>query len=124
MNNLSVILAVLVLLFFVSTSSGLASVSSIQENLREIQLKLIKEKIKLIQENILDLGKKRPEELAAPLPPAPASVPTREELAASLKTQVAALEGVIASLRPRALEENVARIEKRIAAINGEFRRS
>lgn len=121
-KNLTVILAVLVLAFFVSTSSGLASVSSIQEKLREVQLKLIKERIKLIQENILDLGKKRTEELVIPLPPPPVPVPTREELEASINAQVLALENVIASLKPRALDENVARIEKRIAAINGEFR--
>lgn len=121
-KNLTIILAVLVLAFFVSTSSGLASVSSIQEKLREVQLKLIKERIKLIQESILDLGKKRTDELRAPLPPAPAPVPTREELEASINAQVLALERVIASLRPRALDENVARIEKRIAAINEEFK--
>ena len=122
MSRLPFILAVLILVFFVSTSSGLASVSSIQEKLREIQLKLIKEKIKLIQESIFDVNKKRIEELALPPVSSPEPALTREGLEMSLKTQIEALESVVASLKPRALVENVARVEKRIGEIGAEVR--
>ena len=51
-----IIFALLMLLFFVSTSAGFADVSSIQEQLRGIQFKLIREKIKLLQEGIIEAG--------------------------------------------------------------------
>ena len=47
-NRAPILFALLLLLFFVSTSAGFASVSSIQEQLRAIQLKLIAEKVKLL----------------------------------------------------------------------------
>lgn len=117
-NRLGLILAFLLLLFFVSTSSGLANLSAVQEQLRAAQLKLIKEKIKLLQEQVLKVG--QPKE--KPVKPAEEPVQNREELARRLETQIKALEQVVASLKPKAVEEETARIEKRIAEINIEIK--
>jgi len=122
MKRYHLVFSLLLLFFLVSTSNGFASVSAVQEKLREIQLKLISEKIKLIQGNIVDLGKKRSEQIPAPIPVKAAPVLTREELAASLKEQIVALEQVVVSLRPKVIEEGVTRIEKRIAEINEELK--
>lgn len=114
-----IIFALLLLLFFVSTSAGFANVSGIQEQLRSIQLKLIREKLKLLQESILQAGRQQIQEReAAKLPVALTKrEPNGEELAQTLEAQVKTLQGVIATLRPRAIEEETARIEKRINEI-------
>ena len=117
-----IIFALLALLFFVSTSAGFANVSGIQEQLRSIQLKLIREKLKLLQESIIKVGQQQVQERevakARPLPLAlTKSEPDGKELARILEAQVKTLQGVIATLRPRAIEEETARIEKRINEI-------
>lgn len=116
-NRPVLVFALLFLLFFVSTSDGFANVSAIQEKLRDIQLKLIRERIKLIQERIFEVGKEVNQERIA-LPPAPEPAPSRDELAGNLENQIVSLQGVIESLKPRAIVEEIARIERRIAEIN------
>lgn len=117
------LLAVLVTLFAVfifSAGDGLASsISAIQERLRDLQVKVIKEKLKLLQGKVLDLGKEKPKDERPPAEPQP---PTIEELSRSLEAQVKALEDVIRALKPRAVVEETARLEKRIAEINQELR--
>jgi len=117
-----IIFSLLMLFFFVSTSAGFADLSGVQEQLRSIQLKLIREKLKILQENILEAGKQQIQEREAAkqraLPTALTKIePNGEELARTLKEQVKTLQGVIATLRPRAIEEETARIEKRIGQI-------
>ena len=118
-NKPALIFALLFLLFFVSTSNGFANVTAIQEKLRDIQVKLIGEKIKLLQERIYEVSADINKERAAAVPP-PAPEPTlsREELAKSLENQIILLQVSIESLRPRAIEEEAIRIERRIADIN------
>lgn len=121
-NRAPILFALLFLLFFVSTSAGFADVSSIQEQLREIQLKLIREKVKLLQEGILNVRPAPPAPLPA-APPAPTEPqPTREELSHTLEEQIRTLQGVVATLKPRAVEEEAAEIEGRIAAIGVELK--
>lgn len=117
MNRIQLILAVLVLAFFLGTSSGFASVSAIQDQLRVIQLKLIKERLKLIQEQTLKLKVEQP--------PAPASKPEPtqppEEMLKTLEQQKRLLEQVVASLRPKAIEDETNRIDKRLKDIRTEL---
>lgn len=114
MNNtrLHLVLALLFLLFFVSTSSGLANVSAVQEQLRGLQLKLIKERLKLVQEQILEASRRKVEE-EPPL--------SREELKARVENQIKALNDVVRDLKPRAIEEETSRLESRIVVINREL---
>lgn len=121
-NRAPILFALLMLLFFVSTSAGFANVSGIQEQLRSIQLKLIREKLKLLQESIIQVGQQRVSEretLKQQSLPATLTKeqPNREELSRALEAQVKTLQGVIAALRPRAIEEETARIEGRINEI-------
>ena len=121
-NRAPILFALLMLLFFVSTSAGFANVSGIQEQLRGIQLKLIREKIKLLQEGIIKAGQEQVaerEKKSEALMPVPLvkDEPNREELSRILEAQVRTLQGVVATLRPRAIEEETARIEKRIGEI-------
>lgn len=119
MNRTTLIVAILLLLFFVSTSSGFANISAIQEKLREIQLKLIKERVKLLQEETSKVGEKRAKELAQQrIIETPAS---REELSQRLAEQIRTLEGAVITLRPKAVEEETARIETRIQGIRAEL---
>ena len=119
MNRLTLIVASLLLLFFIATSSGFANVSAIQEKLREIQVKLIRERLKLIQEEVSKVGERRAEELAPQRAiEAPAS---REELSRRLEGQIRSLEEVIVGLRPKAVEEETARIEGRLSEIRAEL---
>lgn len=119
-NRPALVLALLLLLFFVSTSNGFANVSVIQEKLRDIQLKLIREQIKLIQEKTFEVGREINQERVVMLPPAPEPALSREELARSLENQIVSLQGVIESLRPRFIEEETVRIERRVVEINKE----
>lgn len=112
------LVSLLFLFFLVSTSRGAANVSAIQEKLREIQLKLIKEQIKLIQEKTLDVGRF----VASPMVPAPEPVLNRDELALRLENQIRGLNDVVVALRPRVIEEEAVRIERRIAEINEEVK--
>lgn len=127
-NRAPILFALLLLLFFVSTSAGFASVSSIQEQLRAIQLKLIAEKVKLLQQDIIKVGQEQVAEREAAreeqiLPFAlTADEPKGEELARLLEQQVQVLEGVIAALRPRAIDEEARRIEQRIGEIKAELK--
>lgn len=120
-NRATLVIATLFLLFLVSTSSQFASISSVQEQLREaqlkLQLKIIGEKILTLQGEVLKVGK---EEVVAvsPLPEAA----SREELEAGLENQIKMLETVVASLRPKAREEEIARIEQRVQEISQEVR--
>lgn len=123
-----IIVALLSLFFFVSTSAGFANISSVQDALRSVQLKLIQEKIKLLQQGIIDAGRQqireREAEEARRAVPAAATVsrPGRQELALQLSRQIATLQSVVSALRPRAIEEETARIEKRIAEIKDEVK--
>ena len=116
-KNKALITAVLLLLLFVATSAGFASISSVQEQLRDVQLKLIKEKIKSIQEQILGFGKSKPGTTSIGAAP----TMTVGELSKSLEAQISALESVVASLKPRILDEEAARIEQKIVGISQEL---
>lgn len=120
LNRPALVLSLLFLFFFVSTSDGFANVSAIQEKLRDIQLKLIRERIKLIQERIFEVGKEVNQERVASLPPAPEPAVSRDELAKNLENQIVSLQRAIDSLRPRFIGEETARIERRVAEINKE----
>lgn len=120
-NNKALIVAFLLLFFFVATSSGFASISSVQEQLRLVQLKLIKEKIKLIQEQILGVGKPKSEPAPVSISAPAAATMTVAELTKSLEVQINALESVVSSLKPKVLDEETARIERKIAAISKEL---
>lgn len=117
MNNRTPLLfALLLLLFFVSTSAGFADVSAIYDQLRGIQLKIIGEKLKIIQQGILGISPAPPKaEVYVPAPP-PKEV-TAEELASALHAQIKTLEGIVSVLKPQAMDEEAARIEKQIAEI-------
>lgn len=120
-NRAPLLFALLLLLFFVSTSAGLADVSAIQDKLRSLQLKIISEKLKLIQEGVLGLH------TAAPVPRLPAAPatppePTREELSRILEEQIKILQSVVASLKPKAIGEEATRIEQEIARIVEELK--
>lgn len=117
-NRPILVSALLLLAFFVSTSAGFANLSSIQEKLRETQLKLIKAKIQFLQDQISNIAQPKKE---APPAPVPERAMTRKEIKQSLEDQIKALEQVVASLKPRVLEEETARLEKRIAQINAEL---
>jgi len=121
MNRLSLVVSLILLTFFVGTSSGFASLSAIQEKLREIQVKLIGEKIKLLQEQIIRAGQKKLQEISPPPPPAVPEAVSREELSRNLEEQIKTLGNVIASLKPKAVEEETARLEKRIGEIRLEI---
>jgi len=89
-----------------------------------MQLKLIREKVKLLQQGIIDAGKQQIREREDAQKQAGASLlvkaePNRRELEAALARQIATLQGVVNSLRPRAIDEETARIEKRIGEIKG-----
>lgn len=118
MKNKTLIISLFLLLFFVATSAGFASISSVQEQLRDVQLKLIKEKIKAIQEQILQVGKPKTEAVSISAGP----TMTVGELSKSLEAQINALESVIASLKPRILDEETARIEQKVASISQELK--
>ncbi len=115
MSSKVLVIALLLLFFFVATSASFADLTAVQGQLRDLQLKLIGEKIKLIQEKIYEVRRPKPETLAA------TKTMTVGELSQSLEMQIKALESVVASLRPRILDEETARIEQRIAAINSEL---
>lgn len=128
-NRVPIVVALLLLFFFVSTSAGFASVSGVQDQLRSIQLKLIQEKIKVLQQGIIDAGKQQvlereavARERAASAASASKTEPNREELQRTLEGQIQTLNGVIRSLRPRAIEEETARIEKRVSEIQDAVR--
>ena len=122
-NRAPIVIALLLLFFLVSTSAGFANISAVQDSLRSVQLKLIQEKIKLLQQGIIDAGKQQVKERAAGDEKRTAASalikaePNREELAGTLERQITTLQSVIGSLRPRAIEEETARIEKRIGEI-------
>lgn len=120
LNRPVLVLSLLLLFLFLSTSDGFANVSIIQEKLRDIQLKLIREQIKLIQERTFDVGREVNQERAMLPSPTPEPTISREELARGLENQIVSLQGVIESLRPRAIEEETVRIERRVAEINKE----
>lgn len=127
-NRAPIVVALLALFFLVSTSAGFANISGVQDSLRSIQLKLIQEKIKLLQQGIIDAGKQQVKEREADTVKRSAMSalikpePSRAELAGALDRQIATLQGVVRSLRPRAIEEETARIEKRIGEITESVR--
>ncbi|MEK7098897.1 MAG: hypothetical protein AAB916_00060 [Patescibacteria group bacterium] len=122
-NRAPIVVALLLLFVLVSTSAGFASISGIQDTLRSVQLKLIREKLKVLQQGIVDAGKQQIQERAdAERKRAGDSLltktqPSRQELEAALERQIATLQGVVNSLRPRAIDEETIRIEKRIGEI-------
>lgn len=115
-NRAPLLFALLLLLFFVSTSAGLADISAIQDQLRSVQLKIIGEKLKILQQGVLGL---HAGPALVPAPPAAPSAPepTREELSRILGEQIKTLQGVVASLQPKAIEEEAVRIEQDIGRI-------
>ena len=122
-NRAPIVVALLLLFVLVSTSAGFANISGIQDTLRSVQLKLIQEKIKLLQKGIIDAGKQqiqeredREKKQAGALLQMKAE-PSRQELETALERQIATLQGVVNSLRPRAIDEETSRIEKRIGEI-------
>lgn len=115
LNRSALLVSLVALLFLVSTSVGFANVSAVQDQLRALQLKLIGQKIKQLQESILLVGKEKPAVQAS------APAPTAEELQSRIQTQIAALESLVASLRPREIEERTAMLEARIDAISAEI---
>ena len=118
-NRAPILFALLLLLFFVSTSAGFADISSVQEQLRLIQLKVIGEKLKVLQKGVLNVTNALPPPVASV--PTSAS-PTREDLTQTLENQIRTLEGVVATLKPRAIDEEANRIESRIAQISAELK--
>ncbi|MEK7082218.1 MAG: hypothetical protein AAB915_00885 [Patescibacteria group bacterium] len=115
LNRAALIVSFLLLIFFVSTSAGFASVSSVQDQLRALQLKLVGEKIKQLQEAILNVGKPKPAEEEQ------SAKPTVEEMQSRIQTQIRALESLVASFKPQVIEERAALLEARIDAINQEI---
>lgn len=122
-NRAPLLFALLLLLFFVSTGSGFADISSIKNQIQSLQLKIIGEKLKVIQQGILGIDAGPP--VMATLPSkVPVPEPTREELSRALEQQIQILQGVVARLQPQATAEEAARIEKRIAAIGEEVKKA
>lgn len=121
-KRFSVVFSALLLLFLLSTSENFASVSSTQEKLRAVQLDLIKKQIQLIEAKALQASKDREAERDAAEKAAAAVDPTlsREEVARGLQDQIYDLQLVIRGLKPRSIEEETARIEAEIHAINSE----
>ena len=119
-NRAPLLFALLLLLFFVSTSAGFADLSAIQNQLQSIQLKIIGEKLKAIQQGVLGIAPSPPPVIATSLPKAPE--PTREELTRALEQQIQTLQAVVARLQPQAIAEEASRIEKRIAEIGDEVK--
>lgn len=114
-SKLLVVLGVIVVLGLVSFATGLASISSVQEQLKSVQLKLIGEQIKLLQEKVLGVGKEKP----APVKKVEAEpAKSKEELSKSLEEQIKQLESVVRVLRPKAMDEEVLRLEKKINDIS------
>jgi len=120
-NRAPLLFALLLLLFFVSTSAGFADLSAIQNQLQVIQLKIIGEKLKAIQQGVLGIATSPPPVAPAPVP-TKAPEPTREELSRTLELQIRVLQGVVARLQPQAIAEETARIEQRIAQIGDEVK--
>jgi len=119
MNNRTPLLfALLLLLFFVSTSAGFANFSAIQDQLRGLQLKVIGEKLKILQQGVLGVTT-TPPKAASPLPPLVKEI-TAEELSATLKAEIKTLEGIVITLKPQAMDEEAVRIEKQLAEIQKE----
>lgn len=115
-NSKSLLFSLLLLLFFLSTSAEFADISSIQKQLRVIQLKLIGEKIKLIQGEVSQIQPVRMPSFSEE------SLLSRDELARRIEAQIATLESVVASLKPRAIVEETDRLEQRISQIREEIR--
>ena len=115
MSNKVLTIALLLLFFFVATSSSMADLTAVQGQLRDIQLKLIGAKIKSIQEQIYGLN-------LSPISAAPTvsglQPVTTGELSKSLGEQIVALEKVVTTLKPRLLDEKTAELEQKIALIN------
>ncbi|MFY9463108.1 MAG: hypothetical protein WAP52_02900 [Candidatus Sungiibacteriota bacterium] len=118
-NRAPLLFALLLLLFFVSTSAGFADLSAIQNQIQVIQLKVIGEKLKAIQQGILGIDAGPPPVVVAVISPK-VPEPTREALSRTLEQQIQVLQGVVARLQPQATAEEAARIEKRIAEIGNE----
>ncbi len=117
-NRLALVISFLLLLFFVSTSSGMADVSAIQDQLRALQLKLVGQKVKQFQDQILQLGKSKPGAAVSSSAPAPSP----EEMSVRLQNEITALESLVGSLQPRALEERTEELENRINGINQQIK--
>ena len=113
-NRIALLVSLLLLIFFVFTSAGLADISAVQDQLRALQLKLVGQKVKQLQDQILQVGH--------PAPPAPAPVAepvlSPEEISRQIQNQIDALQSLVASLSPRAFDEQTAALEARISRIN------
>lgn len=127
MNNLLTTLSAVLLLFFLSTSSDFAQISAVQEKLRDAQIKLLKTRVSGLQGQIDSVRLKRNQEIEDARRRADeeearlAALPDREKLAQDLNKQIQTLQQVVSSLRPRAIDEEAARIESRVQEINNEI---
>ena len=117
LNRIAVLLALLVLLFFVTTSTGLADLSAIQEQLRALQLKLIKEKVRDLNSQVQQAAQFKP----APRVHSPEPALSAEEMSQRIQNEIAALDSVVSSLKPRAIDEEIKALDGRISAISKEI---
>lgn len=126
-NRAPIVVSLLLLFVLVSTSAGFASISGVQDQLRAIQLKVLQEKARLIQQSIIDAGKQQIKErddakAREDMTVVGTSEPDRAELESTLQSQIMSLQNIIRSLRPRAIDEETDRIEKRIGQIKVKVR--
>lgn len=105
------LVGVLVIYFGIN---GFAGIAEVQEQIKSIKLKIIGEQIKLLQEKILGAGKEKPKPVVVESEP----VKSKEELSKSLEEQIKQLEAVVRVLRPKAMDEEVLRLEKKITEIS------
>lgn len=122
-NRAPLLFALLLLLFFVSTSLGFADISAIKNQIQSLQLKIIGEKLKALQQGVLGVDAGPPIAATPPLKVS-APEPTREELSRALERQIQIVQGVVATLQPQAVAESAARIEARIAALGDEVKKA
>ena len=115
------IVLLLLFLFFLVSGNSFANFSSIQEQLKDIQVKIIKEKLKQLREQVLNIGGIKKEADIKPVVKPPEPSLSAEELSRRLETQIKVLGEVINALKPRAIEEETARLDRRLQEINQEI---
>ncbi|MBI3631186.1 MAG: hypothetical protein HY221_02515 [Candidatus Sungbacteria bacterium] len=116
LNRIAVLSALLGLFFFVSTSAGLADISAVQGQLRALQLKLVGQKILLLQNAISEASHQQQQTLSVR-----EENVTPEEMSRRIQNQISALESLVASLKPKILDEKTAQLEARISAIDAQI---
>jgi hypothetical protein len=116
-RRIAVLGIIFLLLFFVSFGTGFANISVIREQIKAVEVKILGERVRLLKEKILGIQK------PVPSPPSEPEL-SRRELAKSLENEIAALQRVTGELKPRMIQEETLRLEKRIAEINQAFERA